>query len=388
MTLDTATRERWRYTKLDALEQINWKCPSVSADDEPALIFADHDDEGPLRVVIVDGQLSDELSQLDRLPQGVALTTEQVALAAPMQMGVKQLSLPSTQTQTELTISVSQGVVVEPLIYVLMLATEHAQHAYLPVKFAIRLERDARAKLQFETVSYKNTSSFHHLQTDIELAQSAQLEHYLLQKESSDAFWWQQKSVTQHARSEYRGFDVLAGSALARLDIDHDFVGEHARGQHLGFYHSTDAQQHHVYLDVKHKQPHCHSEQHFKGIVDDRAHAVFNTKVTVAETAPGSDAHQSNQNLLLSSQAEIDTLPVLEIYNDDVSCSHGATVGNLDANALFYLRTRGISERKARAILTDSFASDVLAKVTDEQVRQGLDAAIEELLHAHDKEAV
>ncbi len=368
--------ERWKYTDLSALQKVDWQAmPEQAAED--AIIFAETDDKGPVRVVFVDGQLDNDLSQLDRLPVGVECHSCVKPLPEQaLTMGKVSLPVVKQSHGSEVVFKVADGCDSTQLIYVLFIVSEQSDHCLLPINMNIDVGQNAKAAIQCEYVSYRNVQSFHQLVTTIHLKKAAELQHYSVQKEGDKAFYWQQKTITQQADSQYYAFDLMLGGAWARLDVKHHLQGEQAHCQHHGFYHTNQSKQHNVYLDVYHEQPNCKSEQYFKGIIDDQAHAVFNTKVTVTENGQGSHAAQDNHNLLLSSQAEIDTKPDLEIYNDDVACSHGATVGNINQDALFYLRSRGIDEQQARAMLTHSFAVELLEQIKQPLVYDGMKAEL------------
>ncbi len=366
--------ERWKYTDLSALQAIAWQSlPKQPA--ENAIIFAESDDQGPVRLVFVDGQLDQALSQLDRIPDDTHVISQVIQNTAEA-LTVGKVTMAPSQSQTNTEIVIAENAVIEPLIYLLSISTEQSHQCVLPMQLTIKLGQHAKAAIQCEYVSYRDVQSFHQLNTNIELERGAELQHYCVQKENDQAFYWQQKTITQFHDSEYSAFDLMLGGLWARLDVKHHLAGDQARCRHHGFYYSNEKRQHNVYLDVHHEQPDCKSEQYFKGIIDDQAHAVFNTKVTVTENGQGSHAAQDNHNLLLSSKAEIDTKPDLEIYNDDVACSHGATVGNLSQDALFYLRSRGIDEVQARTLLTHSFAVELLEQIQQPLVQAGMKAEL------------
>ncbi|MDF1795770.1 MAG: Fe-S cluster assembly protein SufD [Coxiellaceae bacterium] len=374
--IQQAAIERWKYTDLSAFEKVDWKAmPQQAAED--AIIFAETDEGGPIRLVFVDGQLDEGLSQLDRLPQQVRLQAD-IKDLADQALSLGKVSLPVIKQSRclEARITVAEDYCSDDLIYALFVVSDQSDQRMLPIRLDIDMGKNAKAAIQCEYVSYRGVKSFHQLITTIDLQQGAELQHYCVQKEGDEAFYWQQKNITQQAGSDYYAFDLMLGGAWARLDVNHQLQGEQAQCKHHGFYYTNQTKQHNVYLNVFHEQPDCKSEQYFKGIIDDAAHAVFNTKVTVTENGQGSHAAQDNHNLLLSSKAEIDTKPDLEIYNDDVACSHGATVGNIDQDALFYLRSRGIDEEQARAMLTHSFAVELLEQIKQPLVYDGMKAEL------------
>jgi len=204
------------------------------------------------------------------------------------------------------------------------------------------------------------------------LAEQADLTHYRLQQHGPHQVHLGRVQVAQQG-GRYASHAVNFGSHLCRLDIVAGLRQEGASCELNGLY-MTDGRQHtdcHTHVD--HHAPSCNSREFFKGVIDGRSHAVFNGKIVVHADAQKTDSAQSNANLVLSHQAEIDTKPELEIYADDVKCAHGATVGQLDANQLFYLRSRGFSEPAARQTLTVAFADEVLARMPHAEIRTYLE---------------
>ena len=202
---------------------------------------------------------------------------------------------------------------------------------------------------------------------------SAVVDHYKLVRESPAAF----HIATMHARlGRAAGFSshaVTLGGAIVRNDAFAVLDGEGVDCTLNGLYLAKDRQLVDNHTTIHHAQPHCSSHELYKGILDDRAHAVFNGKIIVAIDAQKTDAKQTNKALLLSEDAQINTKPELEIFADDVKCTHGATVGQLDEDALFYLRARGLGLEQARSVLIHAFASDLLNHIAIEPIRDQLD---------------
>ena len=217
--------------------------------------------------------------------------------------------------------------------------------------------------------------------TEVFVGGGATLDHYRLQEESERAFHIATTQVHQERGSHYTSYAMSLGAEIARHDLNVALAGEHIETTIDGLYVVTGRQHTDNHTVIDHQQPHCTSHQLYKGILDDRSRAVFNGKVFVREGAMLTDAHQLNKNLLLSSEATANTKPQLEIFADDVKCSHGATVGQLENEELFYLATRGISTEKARALLTYGFAEDVISKIKLKSVREQLDRMVLDKLH-------
>ncbi|HKP68030.1 MAG TPA: Fe-S cluster assembly protein SufD [Pyrinomonadaceae bacterium] len=205
---------------------------------------------------------------------------------------------------------------------------------------------------------------------------NANLTHYRVQKESVDAFHYGVTEVTLGRGSVYNSTNINLGAALSRHDIEVKFTAEGAEAWVDGLYMMGGSQHTDTHSIIDHTVPHCTSHQSYKGVLNDKSRAVFNGKVFVRENANGTDAQQSNKNLLLSNEARVDTKPQLEIFNDDVKCSHGATVGQLEEEELFYLLTRGLPETLARNLLTYGFAEEIINKIGIEAIKRDLDEVV------------
>jgi Fe-S cluster assembly protein SufD len=204
---------------------------------------------------------------------------------------------------------------------------------------------------------------------------NANLTHYRVQKDSSEAFHYAVTEVTL-ACGAYDSTNINLGGALSRHDIDVKFTAEGGEAWVDGLYMLNGTQHADTHSIIDHLVPNCVSHQNYKGVMNDRSRAVFNGKVFVRENAHGTDAQQSNKNLLMSGDARVDTKPQLEIFNDDVKCAHGATVGQLEEEELFYLLTRGLPENLARNLLTYGFAEEIIRKIGVESIKSELDAAV------------
>jgi Fe-S cluster assembly protein SufD len=206
--------------------------------------------------------------------------------------------------------------------------------------------------------------------------ENANLTHYRVQKESADAFHIGTTEITLKRGSFYNSTNINLGAKLSRHDIHLKFTGEGGEAFVDGLYMLSNDQHADTHSEIDHAVPNCLSHQTYKGVLNDRARGVFNGKVFVRENASGTDAQQSNKNLLLSNDARVDTKPQLEIYNDDVKCAHGATVGQLEEEELFYLLSRGLNDSLARNLLTYGFAEEIVNKIGIESIKKELDEAV------------
>lgn len=224
--------------------------------------------------------------------------------------------------------------------------------------------------------------SFTNAAVQIVVEDNANLTHYRVQKESAEAFHYGSTEVTLGRGSVYNSTNINLGGAISRHDIDLKFTAEGAEAWVDGLYMLNGSQHADTHSIIDHLVPNCTSHQNYKGVLNDKSRGVFNGKVFVRENAHGTDAQQSNKNLLLSNDARVDTKPQLEIFNDDVKCSHGATVGQLEEEELFYLLTRGLPKPLARNLLTYGFAEEIINKIGIESIKAELDSAVLNRLNA------
>ncbi len=218
--------------------------------------------------------------------------------------------------------------------------------------------------------------SFTNSGVQIVVEDNASLTHYRVQRESADAFQYGVTETSLGRDSRYDLTSINLGGAISRHDIDVKFTAEGGEAWVDGLYMLSGSQHSDTHSVIDHTVPNCTSHQTYKGVLNDKSRGVFNGKVMVRENAHGTDAQQSNKNLLLSNDARVDTKPQLEIFNDDVKCAHGATVGQLEEEELFYLLTRGLPDGLARNLLTYGFAEAIIRKIGIESIRADLDAAV------------
>lgn len=218
--------------------------------------------------------------------------------------------------------------------------------------------------------------SFTNTAVQIFVAENANLTHYRVQKESPEAFHVGTTEVELLSGSLYNSTNINLGAKLSRHDVHLKFTAEGGEAFVDGLYMLNGNQHHDTHSTIDHALPNCVSHQTYKGVLNDKSRGVFNGKVFVRTNASGTDAQQSNKNLLLSNDARVDTKPQLEIFNDDVKCSHGATVGQLEDEELFYLLSRGISQALAKNLLTYGFAEEIINKIEIEAIKKDLDEAV------------
>ena len=270
---------------------------------------------------------------------------------------------------------VPKNVAVEGLIHVLFAnRADHGPFASHP-RLLIVLDEGAQAKVLESHVGLHGRY-FANAVTEIVLAKGAHLEHTRFQAESEEAIHVATVAAQQDADSVLTSNSAQLGSKTARVDLNFWVGGEHAETWLNGAYVGTGEQLVDNHTRIDHAVPNCNSFEVYKGILGGTATGVFNGKIFVYEDAQKTDAKQTNQAILLTPTAQVNTKPQLEIFADDVKCTHGATVGQLREDARFYLRSRGIPKAEADAILVYAFAAEVLEKITTEDVRKALENAL------------
>jgi Fe-S cluster assembly protein SufD len=237
---------------------------------------------------------------------------------------------------------------------------------------------NSQATIVESYVSLGNEVAFTNAVTEIVLEENASIDHYKIQRENAQTFHVATLQVQQRRSSRFSSHSITTGGSLTRNDVNAVLDGEGGECTLNGLYMAAGRQLIDNHTRIDHVKPHCTSHELYKGILDDHARGVFNGKIYVHQDAQKTDAKQTNKTLLLSEDAVINTKPQLEIFADDVKCTHGATIGQLAEEAIFYLRSRGIGHEDARSLLTFAFANDIIGRIKVEPIRDHL----EELLLA------
>lgn len=275
-----------------------------------------------------------------------------------------------------LYVHVPAGVDVSVPLMLLFAGSEDDEPRMTHPRVVIRLEADSRLVLVEDFSGEAGHRNLTNLVTQIDVGEGAELRHLRVQRDGDKALLVNRTDINIAARGRYTGFAFDLGGRLARHDLNVSLDAEQASCELNGLYVLGGRQHVDNHTRIDHRVPNTRSEEIYKGVMSGHSRGVFNGKVVVHEGADGTDASQSNPNLLLSRNAEVDAKPELEIYADDVKCSHGATVGQLDRDALFYLRSRGMDEEEARGLLTYAFCRQVVDRLQLDAARQGLAAEL------------
>ncbi|MCX8132542.1 MAG: Fe-S cluster assembly protein SufD [Roseococcus sp.] len=371
--------EAWRYTDLSPVAALGFTEALTLAEERPALPAA----RAPWRAVFVDGRFAAGLSSL---PPGLAARSLAADLdAARGLLGALAEPLPLVALNTMLFedglfLEVPAGA--EGGTLELLSIASHTQEAQKgrPIAFhprhLIRIGQGARLTLIETSLGPAAAAYLHNPVFEIAVAQGAQLTHVRLQQEGRAGFQLCTVLAAVEAGGTYDNFTLNAGGRLVRNEIHAALRGPRAACHMNGAQLVADGQHADTTTFLDHAAPDCASRQTYKTVLAGRSRGVFQGKILVRQAAQRTDGYQMNQALLLSEEAEIDAKPQLEIYADDVKCSHGATVGALDEAQLFYLRARGIPAATARAMLVEAFLSEAIEGVQDEAARAALDDAI------------
>jgi Fe-S cluster assembly protein SufD len=270
---------------------------------------------------------------------------------------------------------------VEKPIHILNLATTKPELPLIQPRNLIIAEENSQAKIVYEFNGYEEGEYFTNIVTEVSVDKNANISFYKIQNESNSAYHIDRTDILQKDSSVFNHFSLSFGAKIARNDINTKLDGENIELHLYGLYLGNEDQHidHHTFID--HSKPNCESNELYKGILDDRARGVFSGKILVDKIAQKTNAFQSNKSVLLSENASIDAKPQLEIYADDVKCSHGATVGKLDEQAYFYIRSRGVPEESARSMLIRAFVDDVVSQIDINHLQEKINHTIFEHLH-------
>ncbi len=386
--LPAKKQEDWKYTSLWALAQQefnhNAEINTLTATqcDQSALLNDSY------RVVIVDGLFSEQHSQIAELPNGLTISSlssglKHIQSHLGQQLDIEKEGLNALNTllmNDGVVITVDNNISVLKPIEILVVNTGNTDNLATHLRHVIVLGEKSEATVIENYVGLTEASSLTNVVSEVVLAESAELNHYKLQQESSNATHIATLAAKQAANSQWKTNSISLGAKLARNDVHTQLLGEQSHVVMDGLYLPINDQHVDFHTRIDHIVPNTTSEELFKGVIDDNAHGVFNGKVIVHKDAQKTDSNQQNHNLLLSRRCEIDSKPELEIYADDVKCAHGSTVGQMNEDHLFFLRARGLDEVSARSLLTYAFAVEVLERIPANDIRQALSAVIEKRL--------
>jgi Fe-S cluster assembly protein SufD len=402
----TPRDEEWRFTPLMALTGVPFQpadgehLPGLTAEELRRLLPQTGPGE---QVVLLNGQVAPRFCKTSALPPGAVLCSLGTALQGWREKVEPHLAqyvclddAPFAALNTAFLhdgffVYLPPGTVLrEPLHLVYVALAEGEPEAVFP-RTLIVCEGNTQATI-LQSYLGRHGVTFTNAVTEIVLGPNAHVEHYKLQRESQEAFHFETLQIQQNRGSNFRSQAITLGGGLVRNEINAVLAAEGCQCTLNGLYVASGTQHIDNRTNIDHAMPRCASHELYKGILDGKARGVFNGKILVRQDAQKTDAKQTNKTLLLSDDATINTKPQLEIFADDVKCTHGATVGQLASEAVFYLRTRGIGLEEARAMLTFAFANDILQHIQIEPLCRELEdsflAAQQLPMESRDEEAV
>ena len=367
--LPTVRDEAWRYTSLRDLSSTTFEEPLTAVDAAPNLAPTL---DAP-RLVLVDGRYQPALSTPpDTITLGMFADTPVFGPAPDSKLPM--VALNTMMADDGIRLHVAAGVDAGTIVLLSIGMDNHRPVAFHPRH---RIELEPGARLTIVEVARGQGTYLHNAVQEIIVGKGATLAHIRLQEESPEAFHVQTGFAEIAESGTYDAFILTLGSRLARTEIHARLMGPNA-AVHLNGAQLLGGDQHgDITTVVAHDAPNCASRQTIKNVLSDRSRGVFQGRIEVARIAQKTDGYQMNQALLLSPNAEIDCKPQLEIYADDVKCSHGATVGELDADQLFFLRSRGIPHEQARSMLVRAFLAEALDPIAHDEARAMLEDAVE-----------
>jgi Fe-S cluster assembly protein SufD len=387
--LPSRRHEEWRFTRLKTIEEGSFELPTAVA---PRIDIAQWRMAGAHLLVFVDGIFAPDFSEIGDLPDGVVVSNLVLGATANSDTVAEHLgslapledhafaALNSALVADGAYIHLPAGVKLDRPIQLLFISGTGERSTVSAPRILVVAEAGSRAVIVEQHIGEGPSISCP--VAEIVLEEKAALEHVIVQEEGLAAHHLAVRHAKLAATSRYTAQAISLGGALARTDIGVTLEGEGAEASLNGLYLGDGSQQTDTHLTMRHASSHCESHQLYKGILGGHAKAVFNGRIIVDQDAQKTDANQSNRNLLLSNDAVVNSNPQLEIFADDVRCTHGSTVGQLDEEAVFYLRSRGIGRDEAIQVLTRAFAGEILDRISVPELRERLETVVAERLTA------
>ena len=389
----TTHDEDWRFTNVSAIAQTAFRLTCNRR------VRLSQQELKPYRVagvacqlVFVNGHFARELSLLGKLPNGVKVSSLAGEISSNPGAIERHLgryldirrdafcALNTAFVEDGAYVHIPRGTLVEEPICLLFVSTANDAPLMSHPRNLIVAEEDSQATFVEDYVSLDGSTVFCNTVTELVAGDRTVLSQYMIEREHKEAFNISTLRIQQGRSTNVVSHSVLLGGALVRNNVHPVLAGEGGECLINGLFIGNGRQHLDNYMLVEHASPRCGSRQFYNGILDGHAHGVFHGRIIVHKDAQKTDAKQTNRNLLLSDDAQIDTKPQLEIYADDVKCTHGATIGQIEGDALFYLRSRGIDEVSARKLLLFAFASECLDRMKQGPVRKHVEGLINHCL--------
>ncbi len=389
LNFPTTHDEDWRFTNISPLLKYNFESSEKSDIKFPRIKNYLFENLNGNTLVFVNGFFSPELSKIEKSNEGIIVGS----LAEQLKNGSAVISrhlgkyanhreqiftaLSTAFTRDGAFVYVPDNKILEEPVQILFITATGGKNILSQPRNLYVAGKNAQASIVERYLSLDEGIYFTNVVTEIYAGENSTFNHIKLQEENLKAFHISRTEVDQEKESSFNSYSFSLGGEIARHDINTRFNDEGGECFLNGLFLLTGNQLYDTHSLIDHAKPNCSSHEKYKGILDDTSHGVFNGKVIVRRDAQKTNAFQENKNIILSNGALINTKPQLEIFADDVKCSHGATIGQLDEDAMFYLKSRGIGEEKAKAILIHAFASDVVRTIKIEEVKRYLEEVLE-----------
>src|SRR5262245_4521768 len=371
--------ERWKYTNLHpiAAREFSTDLPAPANDRLPSLPASLKNAVG--RLVFVNGALQASASDIAHLPKGVRLMSLPEAVTADAEWLRRSLSAAKADDSLSalnlafmangVLLRIDDGVALPGPVEIIHVGDTSGAARAFHHRHVIALGRGAMATIIERFAGAASDPYWAHHHSEIEIGEDARCRYFKIQDEGAQAFHTAAVNAAVARAGSFDSFVLTTGGSLSRHEITVSLDAPGATCRLDGCYLGHGRQHIDNTTDIRHAAPETSSSETYKGVLDDQAHGVFQGRIVVQPGAQKTDGHQLNKTILLSDRTEMDTKPELEIYADDVKCSHGATVGELDENAVFYLRARGIGLAEARQMLVEGFIEDLIGTVEEPAVR-------------------
>ena len=393
----TLDHEDWRFTNTAAIAKMPFNpafdsSETVTAEQLKTLTFAQ---QSGSRLVFVNGHFALKLSSVKNLPAGATVSNLAAALASDAAFLEKHLGKYAASADNGFTalnqaffldggfVHVPAGKIVEEPIQFIYVSTGGHSGATIHPRNLVIAEANSSVTILESYVSLGGAGYFTNAVTELFAGDNARLEFVKFQDEAQDAFHMAAFHGEFGRASHVNVHSFALGAKLSRNNIRTKLAGEGLECVLNGLYLTRGEQLADHHMIVEHAEPHCASHEYFNGILDDKSKGVFHGRILVREVAQKTDAKQTNKNLLLSDDATANTKPQLEIYADDVKCTHGATIGQLNEEGIFYLRSRGIGTETARRMLIHAFAGEIIERIHHQAAREEVDKIVWDRLEAN-----
>ena len=391
----TLKDEEWKYTNVSPISAQKFHfLSSVNQKILEEKEFRAYQNGADINIVFVNGSFSKQYSNLGQLPEKIAIF--RLAEITEKELSTLQSFVDRYSTSNEeafatlnraclndgTVIKIASNAISNKLIHITHITSSATENIATSPRTLIILEKSSEAEILESHISFSENRYFTNAVTDIFLAENSKIRYYKTQSESPKAFHIGTTRVWQERNSKLETFSFSSGAILTRNNLTVTINGEGADSILNGLYAASHEQHVDNHTLVDHRPPNCTSNQLYKGILEGNATAVFNGKIFVKQVAQKTNSYQLNKNLLLGAGCQVNTKPQLEIFADDVRCTHGATIGQLNEDELFYLQTRAVSKSLAIKMLCRGFVNDVLDKISNETVRARINKLLTKALSA------